>query len=332
MNRLRMVIVASVGLATLGSGAAVVSATSSRTCATNQLHLTQQFLGEAAEQFTDTFTFTNDSSQACGLAGWPAVSLRSPSGGPVPVRTQRVLQTTSLGSVHPLQLSPHGSASFDLYGADFNAAADKPCPGTSVILVTPPGNRSAMRTAVRVPDCGLLLISPIISGTVDRDAWSVWASSFVLDAGGIGTIRFGLSRARAISELLRRFGAPSAEGVNTGCGPRYLEVAWGDLIAEFRLNKFSGYRYVTAGYRLPIPGGPRAVASHGPTAGLFTASGITLGSPLAQVRAAYRPVAFVGTDRWKATNGIVFVDAARHDPEPPNSRIIEIKTATCGDY
>lgn len=155
-----------------------------------------------------------------------------------------------------------------------------------------------------------------------------FTSAIVLGADGIGSVRFGLSRSRAVSELRRRFGTPSAQGVNTGCGSRYREVAWGDLIAEFRLGRFSGYRYVTAGYPLPIPGGPRAPAPSGPTAGLTTATGITL----AQARDAYRTLASPGTDRWKAKNGIVFVDDAERDPNLPTSRIIEIKTATCGNY
>ena len=159
-----------------------------------------------------------------------------------------------------------------------------------------------------------------------------FAGSGALGADGIGRVRFGLSRRRAMAELRRRFGAPSAEGVNTGCGPRYREVVWGDLVTEFRLGRFSGYRYVRAGYEIVIPHGPSAPAPRGPTAGLATAKGITIGSTLAQVRAAYRPLTSVGTDRWKAANGIVFVDGAKRDPVPPSSRIIEIKSSTCGDY
>ena len=115
-----------------------------------------------------------------------------------------------------------------------------------------------------------------------------FAGSGALGADGIGRVHFGLSRRRAVAELRRRFGAPSAEGVNTGCGPRYRELVWGDLVTEFRLGRFSGYRYVTAGYEIVIPHGPSAPAPRGPTAGLTTATGITIGSTLAQVRAAYR--------------------------------------------
>lgn len=126
------------------------------------------------------------------------------------VRTERVLQTPSLASVRTVRLRPDGSASFDVYGADFNAPADKPCPQSSVISVTPPQNSSAMRAAARLPNCGLLFISALIGGTVDRASWSILASSVILDADGIGSVRFGLPRARAMRELRRRFGAPSA--------------------------------------------------------------------------------------------------------------------------
>ena len=154
----------------------------------------------------------------------------------------------------------------------------------------------------------------------------------VLDADGIGNVHFGLERSRAVKELWRRFGAPSAMGVSTGCAPRYREVVWGDLLVEFQLGRFSGYRYVTAGYAIPIPGKHIAPTADGPTAGLMTTAGITTGSTLAQVRDAYKALAFVGVDRWKAKDGIVFVDNALRDPEPPSSRIIEIKNSTCGDY
>jgi hypothetical protein len=67
---------------------------------------------------------------------------------------------------------------------------------------------------------------------------------------GIGAVRFGANKPRALAALRALLGAPSARGVNTGCGPRYTEVAWGDLVAEFRANAFSGYRYRKAGWSL----------------------------------------------------------------------------------
>jgi hypothetical protein len=41
---------------------------------------------------------------------------------------------------------------------------------------------------------------------------------------------------------------------------------------------------------------------------------------------------FVGVDKWPVTNGVVFVVDAAREPEPPSSRIVEIKFGTCGDF
>jgi hypothetical protein len=129
------------------------------------------------------------------------------------------------------------------------------------------------------------------------------------------------------------FGPPAAGGVNTGCGSRYTEVEWGDLTVEFRSSIFSGYRYMEGGYPLTTPGSPReAHPSKTSAPKLATSTGVSLGSTLAQVRAAYGKLAFVGADRWRAPNGLVFYDDAMRDPEPPSSRIVEIKIGTCGDF
>jgi hypothetical protein len=158
-------------------------------------------------------------------------------------------------------------------------------------------------------------------------------SATTLGSSGIGSVRLGLTKTTAVAELSDRFGAPSARGVNTACGPRYTEVAWGDLVAEFRLNKFSGFRYITGGYPLTTPGSPREPS---PPKRAFpklaTSKGISLGSTLAQLRVAYGVLHAVGTDRWQSPNRLVFVDNAAHDPEPPSSHIVEIKIGTCGDF
>jgi hypothetical protein len=154
----------------------------------------------------------------------------------------------------------------------------------------------------------------------------------ILGANGIGTVRFGASKARAVSRLSAIFGAPNWRGVNTACGPLWTEVVWNGIAAEFRGDTFTGYRYAAANQIEGMFGVPR-VPSPGGFAGLTTAKGISLGSTLAQVRAAYPVLGLVGTDRHKASNGIVFVDNAEHSPASLSSRIIEIKTFnTCGDF
>jgi len=152
-----------------------------------------------------------------------------------------------------------------------------------------------------------------------------------LEADGIGTVRFGLPKVTAVSELSNLFGPPSARFVNSGCSPRYTEVAWGELYAEFRLGKFSGYRYLRDGWP------PQTYARRRPppkvvSPKIATSKGITLGSTLAQVRAAYRPLQRAGADWWRSSSHLVFVDDAQRDPIPPTSRIIEIKTRTCGAF
>ena len=148
-----------------------------------------------------------------------------------------------------------------------------------------------------------------------------------LGATGIGAVRFGLPEAQAIQELSALVGAPTWRGVNSGCGPRWTEVVWGDLAAEFTGDRFTGYRYASAVVR-------RFTVRSRATTGLprlATTNGITLRSTLRQVRSVYR-LRWSAPGRWHSGN-LVFVSNAQHSPAPLSSRIIEIKTtSTCGDY
>jgi hypothetical protein len=186
-------------------------------------------------------------------------------------------------------------------------------------------------SVTRLLAASVLLVIGLGAGTAlgGRSA----SSTRTLRPDGIETVRFGVTKRTAVTELRRLFGTPSARGINTGCGPPYTEVEWGDLVAEFRLSRFSGFRYLKGGWPLTTPGSPRE-ASPPKTAfpKLATTKGISLGSTLAQLRGAYRPLRSAGTDKWRAANGLTFVVNAKHDPEPSSSRIIEIKVGTCGDF
>ena len=149
----------------------------------------------------------------------------------------------------------------------------------------------------------------------------VSAAATILSAHGIGSVRFGLPKDRAVQELTVLFGRPSQRFVNSGCGPRYTEVAWGHLYAEFRAGTFSGFRYIEDGWP-PKQYGLKVHRSDRPT--LTTARRVTLGNTLGELRAAYGRLTFVGTDRWKSRDGMVFYNDAE--------RIVEIKTGTCGDF
>jgi hypothetical protein len=144
---------------------------------------------------------------------------------------------------------------------------------------------------------------------------------------GVGGVRFGLTKATAVAELRGLFGAPTSRGVNTGCGPRYTEVEWHDLIAEFRLGRFTGFRFVLGGWPLTTAGSPRELVRTGVVPQLVTHAGVTLGTPLADARRDYGTLRFDGVDRWRAADGLVLRTS---ESSPP--RIVEIKVGTCGDF
>jgi len=143
----------------------------------------------------------------------------------------------------------------------------------------------------------------------------------VLSAHGIGGVHFGLPQDRAVGALTALFGQPSRRFANSGCRPRYTEVAWGHLYAEFRLGRFSGFRYLEDGWP-PLRYGVKIVRSDLPRP--TTPRGVTLGSTVRQLRAAYGRLDLVGTDRYRSPDGLFFADA--------RSRIVEVKTGTCGDF
>ncbi|MGH3000121.1 MAG: hypothetical protein ACRDNM_12565, partial [Gaiellaceae bacterium] len=136
----------------------------------------------------------------------------------------------------------------------------------------------------------------------------------------------GTPKPAAVAALTHDFGEPTVRGQNTGCSARYSEVAWGDLVAEFRLNVFSGYRYRTAGWPLNRGAPPKTVSPR-----LATAKGITLGSTMSKLRRAYGALRFVGTDRWSAA-GLIFYDDGRPLDATRLRHIVEIKVGTCGDF
>lgn len=152
----------------------------------------------------------------------------------------------------------------------------------------------------------------------------------VVSGHGIGAVRFGLPRKEAVAKLTLLLGQPSQVLVNSGCGPRYREVAWSHLYVEFRLGRFTGFRYMERPW---LPQTARRKPMPSPLLPkLATAKAITLGSTLRDLRTAYTHLNVIGTDRWQAPDGLVFYDNARRQPPPASSQIVEIKFGTCGDF
>src|SRR5262245_42279719 len=123
-------------------------------CRTPQLRVAATGYGEAGGQFTQTFTFTNASHRTCSLRGWPRLSLQTRTGRAVPVSSRRVRQgAPGTPAFRTVVLRPLAAASFNVYGGDWNRVANRRCPQTRAVLITPPGAGSALSVAVRLSNC-----------------------------------------------------------------------------------------------------------------------------------------------------------------------------------
>jgi peptidoglycan hydrolase-like protein with peptidoglycan-binding domain len=132
-------------------------------------------------------TFTNRSRGACELRGWPSIAVEAPGRPAWSAFARRVVQSSKRPA--RVRLEPGGAASFDVFGADWDAAANRPCPEASTLSVELPGDHMVLRIAVRIPDCGLFEIAPLVPGRRDRDAWSL-----VVRAGSPGSTQPVLRR------------------------------------------------------------------------------------------------------------------------------------------
>ena len=181
-----------------------------------------------------------------------------------------------------------------------------------------------------------ILCAAVVVGAMAHSGGAAKLSARVLQPHGIGAVRFGTAKLKTVTVLSHLFGMPSARGINSACGSRYTEVEWGDLVAEFRSGRFSGFRFIKGGYPLTTAGSagsPREQSrSKSVSPKLAVSAGVSLGSTVAELRAAYRTSQRVGADMWRSADGLIFVDDAKRDPVPPTSRIIEIKIGTCGGF
>jgi hypothetical protein len=147
-------------------------------CDAGQLRLAPTFYGAAGQQFMQTLTFTNVSAHACRISGWPrVVGVSSRAGMAMSIETRRVVQgPESARPFRAITVRSRAASSFDIYGADWDNLADRPCPRTSALVITQPGSSERIRVAATVPDCpGGFYLAPLVPGRTDRQAWSfVW--------------------------------------------------------------------------------------------------------------------------------------------------------------
>jgi hypothetical protein len=198
--------------------------------------------------------------------------------------------------------------------------------------------RGAIARAVAMTALVLAPVPPAMQGasaTLARQAISPAESGAVtLGTRGVGSVRFGMARTEAVRRLREVLGAPTGQGINTGCGPSYREVAWKDFIAEFHLGRFSGYRYIVGGYPVDTKGSPRdRVSGAKPVPSMSTAPGITLGDNLAELHSRYKKLRRSGAASWTAPSGLTFVVGSDYRSMAAGTdHIVEIKIGTCGAF
>lgn len=146
-----------------------------------------------------------------------------------------------------------------------------------------------------------------------------------LDGDGLGIVSFGATASLATKTLTAVLGSPTGHP-SAGCAGDYSQVAWHDLITQFRNGRFAGYRYVADGSTGISPTITTLRAAKVPK--LATAAGITLGDTFAEVKHAYPVLRQSGTDFWRTASGIVFAFDAPGNAVA-TSAIYEIKNNVC---
>jgi hypothetical protein len=151
----------------------------------------------------------------------------------------------------------------------------------TILLAISPGTSGLSATITPSTDTAM----PEWLGTVDVTDSAL--EGMTLGPDGLGIVTVGDSQESVMTIMTKALGAPTAT-VGGGCLDR-IEVHWGDLSLEFHSGTLDGYRYLNGAQTLM---GSKAPIPMPNTPLLRTATGATLGMPLAKVRALYPPDAF----------------------------------------
>jgi hypothetical protein len=231
-----------IALAGIAVAAAVAAGTAKGSvprCTGANLNVRPTLYGEAGGQFIQTFVVTSAGSSACRLAGWPSLA-----------RSIRVIQQQPAS--HPFRtvvVRPGRPASFDVFGADWNAMANRACPKTHTLLVALPGV-AARSIAVALPDCGPFDVSPVVGGASDRNAWStVWAKRWCTIRQFAVTVGPRISEATGQHTLALRLLNRGSSCTLYGLPALWFEDAHGRVPFAIRTG---GDMMIRATYALPV--------------------------------------------------------------------------------
>ncbi len=136
----------------------------------------------AAGMLSQSFVLTDTAPTDCSLDGWPGFFVYDAAGVDIPATVDRVDYEASKGTEGPskVTLEPGRSASFGVFGEDYDAVANHACAYESAgALVDPPNSSSALdpttpptvdgqmlSVPVQLPDCGTYEVGPVLPGTV----------------------------------------------------------------------------------------------------------------------------------------------------------------------
>ena len=126
-------------------------------CRTSQLHLSWDPAGAAGGSVYDAFRFTNTSSGACSLHGWPTFRFVMRGGQVILPRPHDLISTAYRVANPPpiphVVLQPNGTTLLSDFEAD-GTGYTSPCRSTRTVLVTPPGARTPLSVNARLFYCG----------------------------------------------------------------------------------------------------------------------------------------------------------------------------------
>lgn len=235
---------------TVGSSSAPAAA-SVPTCIASQLHLRPTLYGEAGGQFMQTFTLTNAGANACRLAGWPDLRGVDVSGRTEPAPSIRVVQgKPAARPFDSVVVAPAKVAAFDIFGADYDALANRACPKTRALLVGPPGVAPS-RVRVALPFCGPFYVAPVVAGGTDRNAWSaVWAKRWCSIRQFTVSIGRRISEATGQHTLALRLTNHGSACTLYGVPTMWFEDAHG--LVPFQVHRGTD-QMIAAAYALPVP-------------------------------------------------------------------------------
>jgi hypothetical protein len=112
------------------------------------------------------FVFTNTSSAACSLQGYPGMQMLDSTGGEI---TTQVIRGSSVVvpaiPVTLVVLEPAASGSF-LFGYPNNPTGSQTCPTSTKLEITPPNAFGHFTIADAISPCGgQITVSPVRAGT-----------------------------------------------------------------------------------------------------------------------------------------------------------------------